>query len=201
AAELEEIILASHARRGGIYRASGALSDVLRSVGLALDQLHALDVRIDLSADALNVRFSDQHGEPHVLRYADEELEAVRRAAVARRNGQPLRRVLILHIKPASAASLGEVLVAEFAVQALPTLYARAVAEAAEAPDLVLAQGDNGTLSAMLRTLRAGKRTARVPILVLAPAEGQLDPEAAYADGADDLLQEPVLPALLRARL
>jgi CheY-like chemotaxis protein len=203
AGDLENIVLSSHARRGGTHRAAGRLSDVLRSVGLALDELHANAVSLELGAASLNVRFRNRHGSAHELNYADEELEALQRAASARRNGQPLRRVLILQASPDSAAPVLELLVAEFAVQALPTLYARAVAGAAQPPDLVLAQanGEPGPTVQAIQTLRSGKRTADVPIVVLAAADTILDADAAFAAGADDLLQEPVLPAQLRARI
>jgi CheY-like chemotaxis protein len=178
------------------------VSDLLRSLGLALDELHAREVELDLALDSLNVRFSDHHGNAHALSYVGEELEALLRAASARRNGQPLRRVLILQADPDSAAPVLELLVAEFAVQALPALYARAVAGTAQPPDLVLAQvnGDPAPTVQAIQTLREGKCTADVPIVVVA-ANTTLDAQAAYAAGADDLLEEPVLPAQLRARV
>jgi CheY-like chemotaxis protein len=202
-ADLENIVLTSHARRGGIHHVVSSLSDVLRSVGLALDELHALDVCLDLAPDSLSVRFRDRNGRPHDLSYAGEELEALQRVAAARRNGQPLRRVLILQASVESATPVVELLVAEFAVQALPILYARAVARATQPPDLVLAQVDGEprpTVEA-IQMLRSGKRTASVPIVILAAEASGLDPGEAFAAGADDLLQEPVLPAQLRARL
>ena len=106
---------------------------------------------------------------------------ALRQAAAARRNGQPLSRVLILHERPDLADPIVELLVAEFAVQALPTLYASAVAAAAEPPDLVLVQTgvDSSAALGAVQTLRAGRRAADVPIVLLAP--GDL--------GADDLAQ------------
>ena len=72
----------------------------------------------------------------HELTYAGDELEALTRAAAARRKGQPLRRVLILRSSAAAAAPVVEVLVAEFAVQVLPRLYARWVAATAEPPEV-----------------------------------------------------------------
>ena len=49
-AQLEEIVLNSHARRGVADNGPGASqSDVLRSVGLALDELRACNVRVDLT--------------------------------------------------------------------------------------------------------------------------------------------------------
>jgi CheY-like chemotaxis protein len=201
--DLENILLSSHARRGSVHRAAGSLSDVLRSVGLALDELHAVDVCLDLAPDSLSVRFKDQHGRPHDLSYAGDELNALRRSAFARRNGQPLRRVLILQGDADSAAPVLELLVAEFAVQALPILYARAVARAAQPPDLVLAlvDGEPGPTVDAIQTLRSGPRTAGVPIVILAAAETNLDPGQVFAAGADDVLHEPVQPAQLRARV
>jgi CheY-like chemotaxis protein len=203
AEDLENIVVTSHARRGGAHHAPGSLSDVLRSVGLALDELHAVDVCLDLQSDMLTVQFHDQHARTHNLVYAGEELEALQRAAAARRNGQPLSRVLILQASSESVGPVLELLVAEFAVQALPVLYARAVARAAEPPDLVLAQaeGEPGPTVEAIQTLRAGKRMSSVPIVVLAAPDTRLDPTATFEAGADDILQEPVQPAQLRARL
>jgi CheY-like chemotaxis protein len=202
-ADLENLVLSSHARRGTQHLESGSQSDVLRSVGLALDELHAAEVDLDLAPDQLHVQFRDQYGNRRDLSYAGDELEALRRSAYARRHGQPLRRVLILQSSADSATPVLELLVAEFAVQALPTLYAPAVARAAEPPDLVVAQANRETGQTMeaIQTLRSGTHTASVPIIVLAAAEAGLDAGQAYAAGADDLLHEPVLPAQLRARL
>jgi CheY-like chemotaxis protein len=201
-AELEEIVLNSHARRGLADAGPGAsLSDVLRSVGLALDELHARNVCLELGPDTLSARFFDQHDGPHDLNYGGDELEALRRAAAARRNGQPLRRVLILQSGTNSAAGVVELLVAEFAVQALPALYARAVASVTEAPDLVLVQSKGDSVLTAIQEIRAGKASANVPVVVLVAEDCSVDTEQAFAAGADDLLQEPVLPAQLRARL
>jgi CheY-like chemotaxis protein len=196
ASELEDIVVASLTQRGE-HRGAGETADLLRAVGLALDELHAMGVCLMLGPERLEVRFSDSHARSRELTYAGEELEALRRAAAARRNGQPLRRVLILQSDPDRVAPLVELLVAEFAIQALPTPYARAIAATAEPPDLVLAQATAGTLEA-LRTLRASQQTATVPILVLGDAA---DADRFFAAGADDLLQEPVQPAQLRARI
>jgi CheY-like chemotaxis protein len=201
-AQLEEIVLNSHARRGVADSGPAAsLSDVLRSVGLALDELRARNVCVDFGPDMLNARFFDDHGAPHDLNYRGEELDALRRTAAARRNGQPLRRVLILQSGANSAASVVELLVAEFAVQALPALYARAVASVSEAPDLVLVQSNGDSIFAAIQEIRAGKASANVPVVVLAAQDSAVDTQQAFAAGADDLLQEPVLPAQLRARL
>src|SRR5438067_502103 len=54
AGELENIVVDSLAKRGG-GRIAGEMSDLLRSVGLALDELHALDVCLALSPDRLIV--------------------------------------------------------------------------------------------------------------------------------------------------
>lgn len=204
AAELEELVLSDAARRGD-QRPAGTVSDLLRAVGRALDELNATNVTLQLAHDTLNVRFRDPHQADHELTYAGDELEALTRAAAARRNGQPLRRVLILHASAAAAAAIVEVLVAEFAVQALPMLYARAVAAAAEPPDLVLAHAAadlDPTLDAITE-LRAGTRTRTVPLLLLAQSGMPLaNLTRAVGDGAaDDLLEEPVQPAQLRARV
>jgi CheY-like chemotaxis protein len=196
AAELEDIVVTSVAQRGK-HRGAGETADLLRAVGLALDELHALGVCLMLVPERLTVRFSDRYARSHELTYAGDELDALRRSAVARRNGQPLRRVLILQADPDHVAPLVELLVAEFAVQALPTPYARAIAATAEPPDLVLAQATAGTLEAV-HTLRAGRHTALVPILVLGDAA---EADQFFAAGADDLLQDPIQPAQLRARI
>ncbi|HEV7666247.1 MAG TPA: hypothetical protein VGQ62_22120 [Chloroflexota bacterium] len=201
--QLEELVLSTHARRGD-HRAAGSLSDLLRSVGRALDELHASEVCLQLVPDALAVRFRDEHAADHQLTYAGDELDALRRAAIARRNGQPLRRVLILHSGTASMTPVVELLLAEFAIQALPTLYARAVAAAAEPPDLILAHGveDIGVTIKAVTELRAGKRTCTVPIVVMTAPEIAADSiQAAFAAGADDLLVDSILPAQLRARV
>jgi CheY-like chemotaxis protein len=194
-ADLEQVLLESAAHRGD-NRAAGPLSDVLRSVGLALDEVRARDVCLVLSADQLSVRFSDDRE----LSYAGDELEALRTAAAARRNGQPLSRVLILEAAPDTAAHLREPLVAEFAVQTVPTLYARAVAGGLDGPDLVLTQLSEATVEA-IQTLRSGLRSAELPVVVIAGADCAVDAGALFGAGADDLLQEPVQPALLRARI
>ena len=194
-ADLEEVVIASHAHRGE-QRAAGPVSDLLRSVGLALDDLRARDICLELRPEALTVRFSAGRE----LSYAGDELDALRRSAAARRNGQPLKRVLILQADVNSAVHLRELLVAEFAVQALPTPLARAVVATADAPDLVLAQTSGATLDA-LHTLRASAHTAAVPILVVAGRDDRLEPTRYFGAGADDLLQEPIQPALLRARV
>jgi CheY-like chemotaxis protein len=203
--ELEQIVVASRARRGanpGVATAS-AISDVLRSVGLALDEMHALQVTVELSPAGLRVDYIEPTGRPGELTYAADELIALRNAAAARRKGDPLSRILILHADADAAAPLREVLVAEFAVQSLPTVYARAVAEASEPPDAILAHTGHvpDALLEAVRLLRAAPKTADVPTVVLAAVDAGLDPSAAFAVGADDLLLEPVQPALLRARL
>ena len=195
-AQLEDIVMASVAQRGE-HRAAGETSDLLRTIGLALDEVHALGVEIVLSREGLTVHYADPGGRDRELVYGADELGALRRSAVSRRNGQPLRRILILHAGPDSAARLAEVLVAEFAVQVLPMAYARAIAATAEPPDLVIAQVSEATGEA-LRKLRAGTATATVPVLVI----GRAIPDAKlFARGADDVLQEPVQPAQLRARI
>src|SRR5437868_15196875 len=78
-ADLEQALLASAAHRGD-NRAAGPLSDVLRSVGLALDEVRAGDVRLILSSERLSVRFSGDRE----LSYVGDELEALRSAAVPR---------------------------------------------------------------------------------------------------------------------
>jgi CheY-like chemotaxis protein len=192
---LEEILLASHAHRGE-HRPAGPLADILRSVGAALDQLKASNICLELSEHTLSVRYSGNRE----LTYAGEELEALRRTAAARRNGQPLSRVLILEVSPDSAAHLREPLLAEFAVQALPALLARAVVAMPEAPGLVLVQCSELVEDA-IKTLRSAAQTAAVPIVVVASPGGHPDPGQLFSAGADDLLQEPLQPAQLRARV
>lgn len=198
-AELEDIVSASLAQRGE-GRPAGDASDILRALGQALDQLHALDVRVDLRPWGLRVKFSDARGNERELTYDGDELKALRQAAVARRNGQPLSRVLVLQATPDSATDIVEMLLAEFAVQCLPTRYAHAVAQSAEPPDLVLTQVSN-SLPDVVKVLRDGRCTREVPIVVLATRENEVVPPDLFAAGADDVLQEPVQPAQLRARL
>jgi CheY-like chemotaxis protein len=200
AGALRDVVLASRARRGAAA-AAGPVSDILRSVGLALDELAATSVDVELRAGALHVQFMAE--DQRHLHYDRDEVEALRRAAVARRKGDPLRRVLILHSDAASAAPLRELLVAEFAVQSLPTVYARAVAEAGDPPDAVLAEvgAVPGDAIEALAALKSSERTADVPVVLIAPPEAGLDPSDAFAAGADDLLPMPYQPAQLRARL
>src|SRR5438105_989926 len=159
AARLEQIALRSHARRGA-HTVSGYLSDVLRSVGLALDELSALQVDVHLRRDSLRVTYCGRDHQTRELTYHGDELEALRQAAAARRHGAPLKRVLILHADADAAVTvrgLRELLVAEFAVQALPTVYARSVGEAGETPEVVLAHA-GGDPPAVLQALHALRR-------------------------------------------
>ncbi len=201
ATELIELIEASRARRGGAS-STWPLSDLLRSVGLVLDELDGLDLDLVMCADSLDVAFKTHDGNQHVLSYAGEELASLRQAAQARRTGYPLRRVLVLHGPTDSATQLRELLLAEFAVQSLPTIYARAIAEAGTLPDAILANTETDTQDTLqaLRVLRASPRTEHVPVIVIAKNEA-LDAGEAFVAGADDVLQAPYQPAQLRARL
>ena len=202
-AELEQIVLASRARRGGAPTPPSPLADLLRAVGLALDELHAVGVELELQHDALSVRFRDRDLRPRELTYAAEDLVALRQAAAGRRKGDPLSRVLILHDDVETVGPLRELLVAEFAVQVLPSLYAPAVAQSGDPPDAVLARAavDPPALLEVVRTLRGAPRTASIPILVVCGRSAHLQPAEAFAAGADDVLEEPFTPAQLRARL
>ena len=199
AAQLEDIVSASVAQRGQRQNA-GDTADLLRAIGQGLDEAHAVQVCLQIEPTRLSVRFSDERGLLHQLAYADDELHALRATATARRNGQPLSRVLVLQAEPDSAVKTVDVLIAEFAVQVLPARYARAIAQSSEAPDLVLSQVSED-LPEALRALRSGRFTSEVPVIVLAGPESDLAATAWFAAGADDLLQEPVQPAQLRARL
>ena len=204
AAELQELVLASRARRGGaLPHAPTPLADLLRSVGFALDDLHAVRVNLEVHRDALHVRFRDGTLRPRELTYAGGELAALREAAAARRKGAPLTRVLVLYDDPEAIGPLRELLVAEFAVQVLPWLYAPAVAQSGDPPEVILTRVAAEPRRALeaLRALRASPRTASVPILVVAGEQVRLDAAAAFVAGADDVLQEPFTPAQLRARL
>jgi CheY-like chemotaxis protein len=206
AGELQQIVLASRARRGqgpSTTQPTNQTADLLRAVGFALDDLHALGVDLHLRADALEVRFRDRNLRPRELAYAADEIAALRQAAAHRRKGDPLSRVLILHDDPDTIGPLRELLVAEFAVQVLPWLYAPAVAQSGEPPDAIVARAvvDPRAMLDVVRTLRESTRTMRTPILMVGAPSARLDAEAAFAAGADDVLQEPIMPALLRARL
>jgi len=199
AADLLAAIGASRARRGAASP-SWPLADLLRSIGLVLDELDGLELELVLCADTLDVAFKTSDGAGHELSYAGDELAALRQAAQARRKGYPLRRILVLHGPTSSTTQLRELLLAEFAVQSLPNAYARAVAEAGTLPDAIVADAGPETIDA-LAALRAAPRTMHVPIVVVASPQARLDPAAAFAAGADDLLPAPVQPAQLRARL
>lgn len=215
ASQLEALVLSSRALRGVGSTAGGPLSDLLRAVGYALDELRAIAVRIDLkpsspgsrSADGMFVTFRERGTwEPeHVLEYLGVELSALRNAAAARRKGDPLRRVLILHEDGGASAPLRELLVAEFAVEDIPVVYASAVAQAGEMPHLVLihlgdVQNCTRALNA-IRVLRDSKRMAKVPLVAISGPTCVIEPADAFAAGAHDFLREPVAPAILRARL
>src|SRR5205814_2673128 len=86
ASDLEQIVVTSLAHRGEGLPA-GETADLLRSVGRALDELQASRVGLVLSAQQLNVTFCDPRGRSHELGYGGDELVALRRSAVARRNG------------------------------------------------------------------------------------------------------------------
>src|SRR5436309_3096512 len=84
-------------------------------------------------------------------------------------------------------AHLREPLVAEFAVQTVPTLYARAVASGSDGPDLILTQLSEATVEA-IQTLRSGSRSAELPVVVVAGTDRAVDPGPLFGAGADDLL-------------
>lgn len=205
AADLMQALLASRARRGE-GAAAGPVSDLLRAVGYALDDLSAYEVRIDLRPHGLVVNFCTPStgGVQHELSYAADEMAALRQSAANRRKGNPLRRVLILHQEAQAAAPTRELLLAEFAVEARPRIYATAVATAGHTPHLVIVHlGDDGCEAALeaVRTLRGGQMTAGLPVLAVAGPGCPLDPDRAFAAGADDFLPEPMAAALLRARV
>lgn len=217
AGQLEQILFASRGRRGMEASTPSLLSDLLRAVGFALDELRAAQVRIDMPPDRVTVRFrrhasgpvSPACGEAEEVTYADDDLEALRAVAAARRKGDPLRRVLVLH-EPAPGGPVGhasapirDLLVAEFAVQDLPSRYAAVIAGPGEPPHVVLLHAPPSTplqhLLETLKALRAVPRMTRVPIVVI--GEQVADPTAVFQAGADDILPEPFAPAQLRARL
>lgn len=205
AARLEGIVLESRARRGADGSASGPLSDLLRAVGFALDDLSAGSVYVEVKPEAMAVRFRGRRdGQPHEMTYAGDELVALRRAAAARRKGDPLSRVLILHQDFAASASIRELLVAEFAVEDLPTMYAPAVAQSNHPPQMIMLHvgehGDSASALDTVRLLRASPHTASTPVIVVAAPGSALDPAEVFEVGANDFLQEPIAPALIRAR-
>ena len=161
--DLEDAVIASHAHRGE-QRPAGPVSDLLRSVGLALDDLHARDICLELSPDRLIVRFS----EDRELRYVGEELDALRRSSAARRNGQPLKRVLILQAGADSALHLRELLVAEFAVQALPTPLARPASRLAPRPAASASSAPSQAWK-MWRRMAAALEKMRMPSTTTTP--------------------------------
>lgn len=205
--QLLDVVLASRALRGATSGGAGPLSDLLRAVGYALDELRAVAVSVEVHADAISIRFSEREvgARKHELTYAGEELEALRQSAANRRKGQPLRRVLILHDGEAASGPIRELLVAEFAVEDLPSFYARAVAQAGESPHMTIVHVGSVRGSAELlepvRVLRESSHTAHMPILVIAGEGSGVNPMEAFQAGADDVLEEPFAPAQLRARL
>jgi CheY-like chemotaxis protein len=207
-AELKELVTGSRAQRGSEAASQGGpLSDLLRAVGYALDELNAVAIALDITPNTLRTRFKISEPErgfvERELTYANDELASLRRAAAARRKGDPLRRILILHGARAATASVRELLLAEFAVEHLPSIYAASVAEAGEAPHLVLLHlaGDEPQALKAIEVLKRSNGTSTVPVIVIAAEGSAFDTSAAFEAGADDFVAEPVTPAILRARI
>ncbi|MBI2755913.1 MAG: response regulator transcription factor [Chloroflexi bacterium] len=211
ARRVEELVLESRALRGAAaaVQTGSPVADMLRSVGAALDELHAGCIAVNLRPDGLEVTYSVDAGcaDQHRLAYAREELPVLCQTTAAQRRGEALRRILILHQDPRDADPLRASLLAEFAVETVPTHFAKAVAQGNEAPDLavvyVSATQDPEQVLDALRTLGGGSSPtgAAMPIVVVTAPGAALDTPKAFAAGAHDVLHEPVAPAILRARL
>jgi CheY-like chemotaxis protein len=203
--ELQELVKQARAARG-TAAGSGTYSDLLRSAGLALDELGAVEVTIALQPASLVVRYRGaSSAEAGELAYAGEELEALRLSAAQRRTGNPLRRVLILRQEFGTASHIRALLVAEFAVEDLAARYASAAADAPELPHLVILHLGSAAPRreglGTVQTFRSAARTAGIPILVVGgPGIGDLAQEV-FGVGAQDYLLEPFAPAQLRARV
>ncbi|MBI4492895.1 MAG: hypothetical protein HY690_08900 [Chloroflexi bacterium] len=204
AAGIEAIVLATRTRRGLPGAEAGPISDLLRAVGSALDDLSAEAIHVDLRPDLLRVRFHDGSvGLERELVYSHDDLQALREAAAARRKGVRARRLIVLHEDPAAARHLQAALAAEFAVESVPTSYASAVAAAEVAPDLALvcAAHDGDASLRAVATLRSAPRSQPLPILVVLPSGHPLSPSAVRGAGADEVLVEPLAAAQVRATL
>lgn len=117
----------------------------------------------------------------------------------------PRRRILLVDDEADNRRVYGDLLGASgYAVQRASGAREAFDAAVASVPDLVLSDvsmpGGDGL--SLLAKLRADKRTARVPVILMSGVYKDSDDLAEGLDsGADDYLPKPVSPALIRAKI
>jgi len=117
----------------------------------------------------------------------------------------PKRRILLVDDEADNRLVFGDVLAADgYAVKRVSSARAGFDAAVASVPDLVLSDvsmpGGDGL--SLLARLRADKRTARVPVVLMSGVFKDSDDLAEGLDsGADDYIPKPVSPALMRAKI
>lgn len=117
----------------------------------------------------------------------------------------PRCRILLVDDEADNRRVYGDVLEAEgYAVKRVPNAREAFEAAVEAAPDLILSDvsmpGGDGL--SLLAKLRADKRTARVPVVLMSGVHKGSDDQAEGLDqGADDYLPKPVTPALIRAKV
>lgn len=203
---LEALVLEGPSHRGKMTRRDGLLTDVLRAVGQAFDEMQASGVRISLSPAGVEAVLGySAHGHDQHLTYTADDLIALERAAASRRRGGPPQRVLILHDHGQFTGVLRGVLISEFSVQDLGLVYSQSVTQARNPAEIILLHFTGTeplqTLLEHIRVLKEAPGTQAIPVVVLAAASALTDPSMIFQAGADDLVMEPYAPALLRARL
>jgi DNA-binding response OmpR family regulator len=114
-------------------------------------------------------------------------------------------RILLVDDEADNRRVVGDVLEAEgYVVKRLPNGREAFAAAVESVPDLVLSDvsmpGGDGL--DLLAKLRADKKTARVPVVLMSGVHKRSDDQAEGLDqGADDYLPKPVTPALIRAKI
>lgn len=117
----------------------------------------------------------------------------------------PRCRILLVDDEADNRRVYGDVLEAEgYSVKRVANAREAFEAAVEAAPDLVLSDvsmpGGDGL--SLLTKLRADKRTARVPVVLMSGVHKGSDDQAEGLDqGADDYLPKPVTPALIRAKV
>lgn len=114
-------------------------------------------------------------------------------------------KILLVDDEADNRRIYGDLLTAEGYVVRLAASGEDAFAAAVESPpDLVLSDVSmpEGDGLALLARLRAEKKTARVPVILMSGVHTHAEAQAEGLDqGADDYLPKPVPPALLRAKI
>lgn len=117
----------------------------------------------------------------------------------------PKRRILLVDDEADNRRVFGDVLTAEgYAVKRASSARAAFESAVSWVPDLVLSDiampGGDGL--SLLANLRADKRTARVPVVLMSGIFKEADDLVAGLDsGADDYLAKPFSPVLMRAKI